>query len=77
MAKHTIGVDISKAHLDAFRLEDAIPKRFENSPRGLRALARWLDTVPLARVVFEATGPVHLPQKGKDLQCFTGVGGSP
>jgi len=59
MAEHTIGIDISKAHLDAFHLEDASPRRFENSPRGLRALAKWFETVPLARIVFEATGPYH------------------
>ena len=59
MADHTIGVDISKSHLDAFRLEDRAAQRFENSAAGFRALRKWLDTAPLARIVFEPTGPYH------------------
>ena len=34
-------------------------KRFENNPRGFRALIKWLGTTPVARVVFEPTGPYH------------------
>ena len=59
MTQHTIGIDISKSHLDAFRLEDAEAKRFENSPRGFRALIKWLDVVLVARIVFEPTAPYH------------------
>lgn len=59
MTKHTIGVDISKAHLDVFRLEDGAAHRFDNSAAGFRALTKWLNTVPVARVVFEPTGPYH------------------
>ena len=59
MADHTIGVDISKSHLDAFRLEDRAAQRFEISAAGFRALRKWLDTAPVARVVFEPTGPYH------------------
>jgi transposase len=59
MTEHTIGIDISKSHLDAFRLEDQAVKRFENNPRGFRALIKWLGTTPVARVVFEPTGPYH------------------
>ena len=47
MKEHTIGVDISKSHLDAFRLG------------GFRALSKWLGKTPVARVVFEPTGPYH------------------
>lgn len=62
MTDHTIGIDISKSHLDAFRLEDEAAVGFENSPRGLKSLTKWLGATPVARVVFEATGPiiVHL-----------------
>ena len=42
MTEHTIGIDISKSHLDVYRLEDGTAQRFENSPRGHRALIRWL-----------------------------------
>jgi hypothetical protein len=33
MTEHTIGIDISKSCLDAFRLEDRASARFENEPR--------------------------------------------
>lgn len=59
MTDHTIGIDISKYQLDAFRLEDQATKRFENSRRGLLALIKWLATTPVARIVFEPTGPYH------------------
>lgn len=56
---HTIGMDISKSHLDAFRLEDGAAQRFENSAAGFRALSKWLGKAPVARIVFEPTGPYH------------------
>ncbi len=59
MTEHTIGVDISKAHLDVFRLEDGVAQRFENSAAGFRALKKWLGKTPVARIVFEPTGPYH------------------
>jgi len=59
MTEHTIGIDISKTHLDAFRLEDQAARQFENTPRGIRALIRWLGQAPVARIVFEPTGPYH------------------
>jgi transposase len=59
MTQHTIGIDISESHLDVFRLEDGEAKRFENSPRGFRALIKWLDVALVARIVFEPTGPYH------------------
>jgi len=59
MTDHTIGIDISKSHLDAFRLEDEAAVCFENSPSGLKSLTKWIGTTPVARVVFEATGPYH------------------
>jgi transposase len=59
MTEYTIGIDISKSHLDAFNLEDETAKRFENSPRGFRALVKWLGAAQIARIVFEPTGPYH------------------
>jgi transposase len=59
MTEHTIGIDISKTHLDAFRLEDQTARRFETSPRGIRALIRWLGQMPVACIVFESIGPYH------------------
>lgn len=59
MTGHTIGIDISKTHLDVFREEDQTAKQFENNPRGIRALIRWLGATPVARIVFEPTGAYH------------------
>jgi len=59
MTEHIIGVDISKAHLDVFRLEDRAAQRFENSASGFRALRKWLGKASVARIVFEPTGPYH------------------
>ena len=59
MTEYTIGIDISKTHLDAFRQEDQAAQQFENSPRGIRGLIRWLGQRPIARIVFEPTGPYH------------------
>jgi len=42
--KDTIGIDISKATLDAHRLIDDEARQFANSPAGLRALRRWIGT---------------------------------
>lgn len=58
MTEHTIGIDISKIHLDAFRLEDQKARQFENTPKGIRALIRWLGQTSVARIVFEPTGPI-------------------
>lgn len=59
MTGYTIGIDISKSHLDAFRLEDKAVARFGNSPCGLRGLIKWLGETPVARVTFEPTGAYH------------------
>lgn len=59
MTEYTIGIDISKTHLDAFRLEDQTARQFENAPRGFRALIKWLGAASVARIVFEPTGPYH------------------
>lgn len=54
----TIGVDISKASLDVWRLSDRRHMRFSNDATGLKALCKWLGTGPV-RVVYEATGRFH------------------
>jgi transposase len=51
-----VGIDVSKASLDvAFGLEAAV-ERFDNNPKGHRALARTLRRRGPARIVLEATG---------------------
>jgi transposase len=59
MAEHTIGIDISKSHLDAFDLEGNEARQFENSAQGVRALQKWLAALAVTRIVYEATGPYH------------------
>jgi len=54
----TIGVDISKATLDAFRLNGNEHRQFPNSRAGCAALIRWIGETG-GRVVFEPTGPYH------------------
>ena len=59
MNNDTIGVDVSKDHLDAHRLADGATRRFANTKGGHKALIKWLTETPLYRVVFEPTGPYH------------------
>jgi transposase len=58
MTNVTIGIDISKDHLDAHRLPGDGRRRFDNTPAGHKALVRWIGERP-ARVVYEPTGPYH------------------
>ena len=55
----TIGIDVSKEGLDAYRLSDRCHARFANDRRGLKALIRWIGGNSPALVVFEATGAYH------------------
>lgn len=59
MIPSTIGVDISKDFLDVHRLPDDKARRFDNSKAGHKALIRWLSATPVARIVYEPTGPYH------------------
>jgi transposase len=58
MSKPTIGVDISKDHLDACRWPDGESLRVTNDATGHRRLLRWIGAA-VARVAFEATGAYH------------------
>lgn len=57
--KDSIGVDISKAHLDVCRLKSRAQARFDNTPSGFEALIGWIGNDPPTCVVYEATGPYH------------------
>lgn len=59
MTEITIGVDISKDHLEAHRWPDGAAERFGNDRTGHRALIEWIGERPIGRVVFEPTGPYH------------------
>ena len=54
----TIGVDISKPILDAFRLRTREQRQFPNDRAGCAALIRWIGASAV-RVIFEPTGPYH------------------
>jgi transposase len=58
MTNDTIGVDISKDHLDAHRMSDGESGRFTNDNAGHRSFMTWLAD-PGARIVYEPTGPYH------------------
>ncbi|MBB2167641.1 IS110 family transposase [Gluconacetobacter aggeris] len=56
----TIGIDVSKDHLDAARHPGGDTVRVANTRKGQTALLRWIgDIKAVARVVFEPTGPYH------------------
>lgn len=58
MTETTIGIDISKDHLDVHRLPGDERRRFDNTAAGHKALILWIGDTP-ARVVYEPTGPYH------------------
>jgi transposase len=58
MTNDTIGVDISKDHLDAHRMSNGASRRFANDRAGHRAFTGWLGQ-PDMRIVYEPTGPYH------------------
>ena len=72
MQNDTIGVDVSKDHLDAHRLADGVARRFANDREGHKALIKWLAQTPLYRVVFEPTGPYH-----RAVERALGIAGVP
>jgi len=58
MTNDHIGVDISKDHLDAYRMVDGASCRFVNGNAGCKMLINWIGSLE-RRVVFEPTGPYH------------------
>ncbi len=59
MTQYTIGVDISKAHLDVHRLPDGVARQFINDHLGFEALIKWIGKLNLKRIVYEPTGVYH------------------
>lgn len=68
MTEDSIGIDISKDHLDVHRLSDGAAAQFANTSAGFRAVAKWLGSDMPARVVYEPTGPYHAAFE----KCFSG-----
>ena len=59
MTQYTIGVDVSKAHLDAHRLPDGLARQFTNDRQGFGAMIKWIGKLAVERVVYEPTGAYH------------------
>ncbi len=59
MTDDSIGIDISKDHLDVHRLSDGVARQFKNTKMGFRALRQWIGPDHPARVVYEPTGAYH------------------
>ena len=57
--KDSIGIDISKAHLDVHRIKTGQHAQFDNNASGFHALKRWIGSEQPQIVVFEPTGPYH------------------
>ena len=72
MTELTIGIDISKDHLDAHRLPDGAAGQFANNKTGLTRLIHWIGAADVALVVFEPTGRYH-----RDLERRLGAAGYP
>jgi len=53
------GIDVSKAHLDAYLHPQGLNARFSNDKIGWRLLCAWLAKGNPETVVFEPTGPYH------------------
>ena len=56
MTKHTVGIDISKDHLDAHCMPEGRAERFSNDPAEFEALIDWIES-GLDCVAYEPTGP--------------------
>ena len=52
----TVGIDVSKATLDAYWLSGRQHQVFSNDPPGLKRLLRWIGKAKAILTVFEATG---------------------
>lgn len=59
MTDITIGIDVSKDTLDAHLHPAGDHRQFENTPKGFRAILKWIAGRTVSRLVYEATGPYH------------------
>lgn len=55
----TIGIDVSKNTLDAYRLSDRQHIQVTNDRTGQAALIRWIGKSDIPLIIFEATGAYH------------------
>jgi len=57
----TVGIDVSKLHLDVHLHPDGRSRRFDNSHEGVSELLNWLTPIKPDRVVVESTGGYERP----------------
>ena len=69
MDHSTVGVDVSKAHLDAHLAPEGRAARFPNTADGIRRLVRWIGDAPVGRVAYEPTGRWHRPLEAALLRA--------
>ena len=56
----TIGIDISKKHLDTHAHPCGDTRQFANTAAGFAALLKWIRQWQIERIAYEATGVYHL-----------------
>ncbi|RWO52597.1 transposase [Mesorhizobium sp.] len=66
----TIGIDISKATLDAHAYPAGSNQQFANTASGHKALIAWLGRWSVERVAYEATGSYHRELEQAWLICL-------
>ena len=68
----TIGIDISKDHLDVHLHPQGRVKQFTNDHKGHAKLIAWITPSQPTRIIFEATGAYH-----RALEMTLGKAGLP
>ena len=56
-----VGIDVSKATLEAACFQNKELKQFKNNPKGIGELIEWMQRIQPELVVLEATGGLELP----------------
>ena len=65
----TVGIDVSKAHLDAHVNPAGRAARFPNDRDGIRRLIQWVGGAPVRCVAYEHTGRWHRPLEAALLRA--------
>ncbi|MCE2398086.1 MAG: transposase, partial [Gemmatimonadetes bacterium] len=58
MTEHTVGIDLSKAWLDAYAAPEGRAARFSNDAAGFRKLIAWIGP-GIDRIAYEPSGAFH------------------
>jgi transposase len=69
MEHSTVGVDVSKAHLDAHLAPEGRAAQFPNTAEGIRRLIEWIGDAPVRCVAYEPTGRWHRPLEAALLRA--------